>query len=422
MNILGINAYHGDAAACLVQDGQLIAAVAEERFNRKKHCAGFPTLAIKYCLEAGGIQAGDLDHIAISRNPAAHIHKKVLSLAKSFIPRITTIKDRVANAGRVRSLDTEFSTALGIARSDLKAKFHHVEHHRAHLASAFLVSPFEDAAVLSVDGFGDFVSTMMGHGRGTNVEVLDWVEYPHSLGLLYTAASQYIGFPKYGDEGKVMGLAPCGTPRYLEQFQKIVRLLPGGKFELNLDYFLHHSQGVEMVWDEGTPVIGQVWSPAFVEALGPARLPTDPLEERHEDIAASLQRMLELALLHVCQNLHERTSSEKLCLAGGVALNCTFNGMIRENTPFKEVYIQAAAGDDGTSIGAAFHVHNQVNGARRTFVMQHPYTGPSFSDEEIAAVLKRRGVDAKRCESSTETTRETARAMARGDVVGWFQG
>ena len=421
MNILGINAYHGDASACLVRDGELVVAAAEERFNRQKHCAGFPRLAIKACMEKAGIEAGDLDHVAISRNPSAHLHKKVLSVALNFFPRMVTVKDRLANVGRVRNIDTELSEALSVPRSALKAKFHNVEHHRAHLASAFLVSPFEEAAVLSVDGFGDFVSTMSGHGKGNDIRVLDWIEYPHSLGLLYTATTQYLGFNQYGDEGKVMGLAPYGKPRYLAEMRKIVRLLPNGRFELNLDYFTHHSHGVEMTWDSGSPVLGPVWSTAYVDAFGPARKRIAPLEERHQDIAASLQAMLEEALVHVCQDLYARVGAPRLSLAGGVALNCTFNGMIRDRTPFKDVFIQPAAGDDGTAVGAAYYVHHQVNNAPRSFVMKHPYTGTRYSDEAIVAVLDQRGIRHQRLDDIRSVARETAQMIADGLVVGWFQ-
>jgi carbamoyltransferase len=422
LNILGINAYHGDAAACLVQDGKLVAAAAEERFNRQKHCAGFPSQAILFCLDKAGLRPEDLDHIAISRDPSAHLHKKVLSVALNFFPRMMTVKDRLANVSRVRHVDEEFCKAVGTLRSAVRARFHNIEHHRAHLASAFYVSPFEEAAVLSIDGFGDFVSTMSGRGTGNQIEILDWIEYPHSLGLFYTATTQYLGFPKYGDEGKVMGLAPYGRPTCLDVFRDIVRLLPDGRFELNLDYFTHHSHGVEMSWDSGAPILGPVWSSAFVDALGPTRKPGDPIIARHQDIAASLQARLEEALLHVCEELHRRTSSDRICLAGGVALNCTFNGMIRERTAFKEVYIQPAAGDDGTAIGAAYAVHHEVNNSPRSFVMKSAYAGTEYSDNEIAAVLERRGIAFERCTDLTAAAREAARLMVEGQVVGWFQG
>jgi carbamoyltransferase len=422
LNILGINAYHGDASACIVRDGQLVVAIAEERFNRQKHCAGFPGQAIQECLKQADMRPEDLDHVAISRNPSAHLHRKVLNVALNFFPRMVTVKDRLANVGKVRNIDQELCQSLGVPRSAVKAKFHNVEHHRAHLASAFFVSPFEEAACLSVDGFGDFVSTMTGHGVGNKIDVLDWVEYPHSLGTFYTATTQYLGFNQYGDEGKVMGLAPYGTPRYIDKFRQIVRLLPNGLFELNLDFFTHHSLGVEMTWDSGTPILGPIWSAAYADTFGQARKRGEPIDQRHQDIAASLQTMTEEALEHICNELHRKVPVDRLCLAGGVALNCTFNGMIRERTAFKDVFIQPAAGDDGTAVGAAYWVLNQVSGKPRSFVMRHPYTGSAFSDDQIASIVEQRSIRAHQHAGMEETARETARLMADGNVVGWFQG
>ena len=259
MYILGINAYHGDAAASIVKDGQLIAAAEEERFNRKKHCAGFPAFAIRYCLEAAGISLDQVDHIGISRDPSAHLHKKILFSLTKLANLSGLIAARLANAAKIRDLRQDLVRVLGVAPSE-KVQFHNVEHHKAHMASCFFVSPFERAAILSIDGFGDFISTMWGMGQGSRIDVLGQVEYPHSAGAAYTATSQYLGFTKYGDEGKVMGLAPYGQPRYLGEFRDIIRTDNGSGFKLNLDYFLHHSEGVEMTWDEGSPTIGRMFS------------------------------------------------------------------------------------------------------------------------------------------------------------------
>src|SRR5438270_8477549 len=223
MYILGINAYHAGASACLIRDGELIAAAEEERFRRIKYCAGFPTEAIRFCLSEAGISAYDLDHVGISRNPSANLHKKVLFALKRR-PSFDLIRDRLSNAARVRDTKTALVEHLRIDSASLRAEFHNVEHHLAHMASAFFVSPFDDAAILSVDGMGDFVSTMWGIGRGTKIEVLGSVNFPHSLGFFYTALTQWLGFPKYGDEGKVMGLAPYGQPRFVDEMRKIVRV------------------------------------------------------------------------------------------------------------------------------------------------------------------------------------------------------
>ena len=289
--ILGINAYHGDASAALIKDGQLIAAVEEERFNRFKHCAGFPTESIRYCLATAGIGLAEVAHIGVSRDPSAHLHKKILHaagrVARSAVGAgggksgdgggkkggiFSLISERIANTAKVRDLKNDLEQNLGVASGSVKAKFHNVEHHKAHLASAFFVSPFERAALLSLDGFGDFISTMWGVGEGTNFDVLGQVEFPHSTGIVYTATTQFIGFPYYGDEGKVMGLAPYGKPRFIEEFREIIRTEPGKPgFSLDLDYFLHHSEGVEMSWDEGSPHIGRIFSNKFAETFGPAR-------------------------------------------------------------------------------------------------------------------------------------------------------
>ncbi|HVF22978.1 MAG TPA: carbamoyltransferase N-terminal domain-containing protein, partial [Pyrinomonadaceae bacterium] len=292
MYILGINAYHGDAAAAIIKDGRLIAAAEEERFNRIKHCAGFPEQAIRYCLEAAGVRLEEVDHIGVSRDPSAHLHKKIL-YAASRLGVFRQAKDRLANAARVRDVKDDLARVFGISKRNLRAQFHNVEHHLAHLASCFFVSPFERAALLSIDGFGDFISTMWAHGEGNTIEVLGQVEYPHSTGIIYTATTQFLGFPHYGDEGKVMGLAPYGQPRFIEEFREIIRTEESGRFRLNLDYFRHHAEGVEMTWDDGSPVIGRVFSDEFAHLFGPPRAPGTPLSDRERDIAASLQLRLE---------------------------------------------------------------------------------------------------------------------------------
>ena len=416
MNILGLNAYHGDAAACLVVDGELVAAVEEERLNRVKHSAGFPKLAARWCLEEAGLEPQDLHHVAVSRDPTANVVRKLLRALRT--PNVGFLKSRVENAARVRNAKDELARALGV--DSLAAELHNVEHHQAHVASAFFVSPFDEAAVLSVDGFGDFASTMLAHGRGNHYEVLDRVLFPHSLGILYTAVTQWLGFPYYGDEGKVMGLAPYGRPSLVDEVSRLVKL-DGPLFELDLDYFKHHIEGVDMTWDEEEPKIGTLYSPKLEELLGPARRKDEPVERHHEDVAASLQKVLEHAYLHVIRTLHERTGSKNLCLAGGVALNAVANGLIRHETPFEELYIQPAAGDSGTAIGAAYYVWNQELAKPRGFVMSHAFTGPEFSDDEIATAVTAGGLVGRRIEDD-ELFAYTAGRLADGDVVGWFQG
>lgn len=418
MYILGINAYHGGASACLIKDGQLIAAAEEERFKRVKYWAGFPTEAIRYCLREAGITAYDLDHIGVSRNPSAHLHRKVL-FALTRRPHLSLLKDRLANAAKVRDIKKTFCERLGVNASSLKAEFHRIEHHRAHMASAFFVSPFNQAAVLSVDGFGDFVSTMLGYGSGTRLEVLDSILYPHSLGIFYTALTQYLGFPKYGDEGKAMGMTSYGQPVFLDECRKIVRIREKGLFELGLDYFVHHIRGTDMTWDDGAPLMDKAYSEKLIDQFGPPRKPRSGVAPHYANIAASMQAMLEEAMFHILNILYQKTGETNLCLAGGVALNSVVNGMIRQRTPFKEIFIQPAAGDAGTSLGAAYYIYHHILGKPRNFVMKHAYTGPQFSNSEIEKVLNRYNLSYE-THDYDELAKVGAKIVADGLVLGWF--
>jgi carbamoyltransferase len=417
--ILGLNAYHCDAAAALVVDGELVAAAEEERFNRVKHVAGFPSLAAAWCLAEAGLKPEQLDHVAVGRDPRANLGAKVRRTLRHR-PGLSYIRERLANQVRVADVGDAVADALGVDRGALSAKFHNVEHHRAHAASAFFVSPFEDAAVLSVDGFGDFASTMLAVGNGSKLEVLDRVLFPHSLGIFYTAVTQWLGFPHYGDEGKVMGLAPYGEPVYADRMRELVRP-DGGLFKLGLEYFTHHTRGVEMTWADGSPVIGRIFSQRMEDLLGPARQPEEPVETHHENVARSLQAVLEETYLHLVNTLWERTHVPRLALAGGVALNAVANGRIIPETPFEDVYIQPAAGDSGTAVGAAFDVWHRVAGGSRGFVMGSADWGPAYDDQACAGAFAAAGVAATRL-SDEELFPFVAQKIADGEVVGWFQG
>jgi carbamoyltransferase len=426
MYVLGINAYHGGASACLIKDGHLIAAVEEERFKRIKYFAGFPVEAIRFVLNEAGIQPQDVDHIGISRDPSAHLMKKILfTLSKR--PSLDLIKDRLTNAGKVRDAKTEFAARMGVEASSLKAQFHSVEHHRAHLASAFFVSPFKEAAVFSVDGMGDFVSTMWGLGKDNQLSVTDQITFPHSLGFVYTAVSQWLGFPKYGDEGKVMGLAPYGQPRYMDEFRKIVRIQRDGTFELDLDYFQLWGQGSLMTWDDDEPTIGQMFSDKFVQVFGEPREPRKPnqpgaeVTEQQQDVAATLQAMLEEAEFALVRKLQRETGQKALCMAGGVALNSSFNGKILPQTDFEDIYIQPAAGDAGTALGVCYYIHHQVLGQLRTFEMRDAYTGPQFTNAEIQAALDKQNLAYTTLDEDA-LVKQAAQIVADGNVLGWFQG
>jgi carbamoyltransferase len=428
MIILGLNAYHGDSSACLVIDGKLIAAAEEERFRRIKHWAGFPTEAIRYCLAAGQVGIDDVDHIALNRNPYANLLKKAF-FALSKRPNFTAVKDRLTNAAKVKDVKAVLCLESGVRNDHIKARIHNIEHHRAHLGSSFFVSPFDSAAVVSVDGFGDFVSTMWGEGEGNRIRVRDQVGFPHSLGLFYLAFTQYLGFMNYGDEYKVMGLAPYGKPTEMDKMRKVVKLQSTGRFALDLDYFVHHSEGVAMTWDDGEPKIGVVYSDKLVSLFGPARKKDDPLTQHHKDIAASLQQMYEEAFFHILDHVHQETKELNLCLAGGCAMNSVANGKIFDRTGFRKLYIQSAAGDGGGAIGAAFYIWNQMLKKHRSFVMEHAYLGPDFSNEEIGELLKvnserinQENCTIKRIDDETELCRLTAERLSEGKVIGWFQG
>ncbi len=427
MHILGINAYHGDVSAVLVRDGELVAAVEEERFRRIKHVAGFPAEAIRACLAMGGITAGDIDHVGVSRNPSAHLWRKAWFALRHRPSGL--VGDRAANYRRVNAIPQTLADTLGLAPGARRPVMHRVEHHPAHLASTFFVSPFDQAAVAAVDGFGDFVSTSWARGRGSRLDVIHRTYFPHSLGVLYLAITQYLGFMKFGDEFKVMGLAPYGQPDLTEPLRRLVRLRPAGQFTLDLSYFVHSSGGASMTWDDGEPVLGRVFSAKLERELGPARQPHEPITPRHEAVAASLQVVFEDAMFHVLRGLYEATKQSRLCLAGGCAMNSVANGKIRARTPFREVYIQPASGDNGTALGAAYWVWHQILGRPRDFVMRHGYWGPEFQNDAVVGAIQARGgqMRALGCEVRAFDSVEAVAAaaadrIAAGQVVGWFQG
>lgn len=415
MKILGLNAFHGDASAALLSEGQLVAAIEEERLNRIKHWAGFPNLAAAACLD--GTDRDEVEHVAISRNPFAHISRKVLYAAARPASWQRSMS-RVANIVQVTRLSSE---RPGTILSELKrARIHKVEHHRAHLASAFFASPFDEAAVISVDGFGDYSSVQWGVGRGNHIDVRGSVLFPHSLGIFYTAFTQFLGFPKYGDEYKMMGLAAYGEPRFVPLVHRVVRTI-SGQCRLDLNYFTHHNQGVKMTWYGCEPVSSNLFSHKMVQMFGDAREPRSELTSRHADLAASVQVVLEENYFALLNHVYQQTRQKSLCLAGGVALNCAANGKIFEKTPFRDLYIQPAANDAGTSIGAALSVWHERLNQPRSFVMQHAYYGPEYTDSEIRAELSSAGVNYTHV-NEIELVNRTAAEIAAGKVVGWFQG
>lgn len=439
--ILGINAHHGDSSACLIKDGILVAAVEEERFRRIKHWAGFPSESIKYCLAEAKISLEDVGHVAINQDSKANLWKKVgFTLSKR--PDLGLVIDRIKNKRERANVNDELKRAVGVGFS---GQVHEVEHHLAHLSSAFHVSPFDKAVVVSVDGFGDFASAAWGVGRGVDISIDDKVYFPHSLGIFYQALTQFIGFPHYGDEYKVMGLAPYGKPAYLNQMRKIVLLQPDGSFKLNLECFRHHNEKVDYEWDGGTPSVGTLFAQGLVDLMGPARRKDEPLTQHHMDIARSVQEMYEEAFFHLLNVLHALHKLDNLAIAGGCGMNSVANGKVLLKTPFKQIYIQSAAGDAGGAIGAAFsvwfeqlenrkifefaHLKKTILPSSRPFIMDHAYWGPEFNNEQIGQLLDARSADilaqgctVSRVDNESKLCHQTAEAVARGEVIGWFQG
>src|ERR1700682_5684230 len=427
MNILGINAYHGNASAAIVCDGRLIAAVEEERFNRVKYAAGFPAAAIRYCLQEAGLTLRDIDHVAIPRNPYARLATKLFYAVR--MPSFA--RERAKVITKFTGIPEALAAAFDVDASTIKAKFHRIEHHQAHLASSFFVSPFEQAALLSADGLGDFASTMWGSGSGSRMQIDGAIAFPHSLGLFYTAVTQYLGFLKFGDEYKVMGLAAYGQPDQMDPLRNIVQTGANGgapNFRLGLKYFTHHRTGPDMTWaDAGqTPTQGKLYSEEMDGLLGPHRAPEEALEQRHHNLASSLQARLEEVYLGMLKKLAERTGLKAVCLAGGVAFNCVANGKIFDATPFQQVYVHPAAGDGGLAVGAAYYVWHQKLGRPRSFVMDHAYWGPGYSREEIRHAIDSNGLAQSGYSIAElpeeELSRRAALIIADGKILGWFQG
>lgn len=423
--ILGVNAYHGDSSACLVRDGTLLAAAEEERFRRLKHWAGLPTEAVRYCLMEAGIGFGDVAVLAVNTNPAAAWYPKVMHAVR-YRPELGLIASRLRNMRKRRSIALELSKAL---EQPFHGRLALVEHHRAHLSSAFHVSPFEEAVAVSVDGFGDFASAAWGVGSHGEIRIEGRIHFPHSLGLFYQAMTQYLGFPHYGDEYKVMGLAPYGRPTFLDEMRKIVRLHVDGRYELDLRYFRHHRERFQYAWDGGLPTVGPLFTEALEDLLGPARAGGQPLEQRHKDLAHSVQAAYEHSFFHLLNAVHARYPHDCLALAGGCAMNSVANGKITRRSPFKRVYVQAAAGDAGGAIGAAFSAFYDTKPGSSRSRMDHAFWGPAFSDADIGAALHARSSDiteqacvVRHVEDEAALCAETARSVANGGVVGWFQG
>ena len=420
MLILGLNMFHADASAAIVQDGEVVFAIAEERLNRVKHYAGFPALAVKACLDAVGAKITDVDHVAVGQDSDANLAQKVqYALANpAKILNFIRLRQRKEGMRDVRSL---LAAALDVDATALGFQEHHVEHHIAHIASAYYCSPWEQAAGFSYDGSGDFVSTMMARCAGNDIAVLERVFLPHSLGSFYTMICEFIGYKKYGDEGKVMGLAPYGKDTYCGQVREIIELCDPA-FRLNLKYFmpLGSNQGMQIQAD-GTVRLARHFSERMVDRFGQPREPNAEITQRDMDLSYAMQHRFEEVFFHLLKQLHQRVPQEDLVMAGGCALNSVANGKLFHETPFRRTWIQPAAGDEGLAIGAALHAYHATLQQPRRYQMKNAYLGPEFSDARIEADLKQANLSYRKLEREPLLD-AVAEQIAAGNVVGWFQG
>ena len=426
MKIIGINAFHADSSACLVIDGKLISAVEEERFNRIKHWAGFPIKSIKYCLEQSNLNISDIDHISINIDPKANYLKKLLFLAKHR-PSFSLVFDRIKKKKKYNSIKEIINEEF--KDYQFNGQINNIEHHYAHLSSAFHVSPFKEACILSVDGFGDFASTAWGYGKENDIKIDKKIFFPHSLGIFYQAITQYLGFKNYGDEYKIMGLAPYGKPNYINELKKILLINSNGSFKLNLDFFKFHKENFNYKWEDGKVEIDNLYSNKLEELIGPERKKEEDLNQFHKDLAHSTQKVYEEAFLNILNNLHEKYQIDNLCIAGGCGMNSVANGKIKNQTKFKNIYIQPAAGDAGGSIGSAFATHFKNSNNKRSFQMKHAYWGTSFSEDEILDCLNKssekiiyENCTFEKVADDKNLNSTVAKAISVGKVVGWFQG
>ena len=406
MYILGISCYYHDAAACLMRDGEIVAAAQEERFTRKRHDQDFPVNAVKYCLREAGITIDQVDHVGFYDKPLVKferiLEQYVATWPKSFlsfhkaIPLWLRQKLWIPHTIK-KELEYEGDILM-------------IEHHLSHAASAYTVSPFDEAAIITVDGVGEWATSTMGHGQGKDIEIHKEIRFPHSLGLLYSALTYYLGFKVNSAEYKVMGLAPYGEPKYYDQFMELIKIGDDGSFKMDMRYF---------AYDYGLRMTGRRFEKLFGQ---PVREPESTLDQFHKDMAASGQKVTEEVVLRMARHAHEVTGSRNLCMAGGVALNCVANGRVLRETPFEEVYIQPAAGDAGGAVGVAAYLYNNVFGGNREHRMDHAYLGPHYSTEEIRRYLDSNDIVYTEMPDEERLIDSTVAAIEDQKVIGWFQG
>lgn len=420
MLLLGLNAHHADSSAAIFKDGILIAATEEERFRRIKHWAGFPSEAVKFCLKEADVALNEVDHICIGRDPKAKFWKKVKFVLTNAHKKNSLLSDRINNSKKITRIESELAAISGLSATMIKPKILNVEHHRSHLASAFFASPFGEAAILSIDGSGDFTTTMIAVGKGNQIEVLDSVDFPVSAGLFYTAFTQYLGFPHYGDEYKVMGLAPYGSPIYADKVRKILHFKSNGLFDWDADYFARTTE-IKLDYATHVPVISVLYGKKMIGVFGAPRQAGEELTQHHKDLAASVQKVCEELILHILNHLQKRTGLKNICLAGGVAQNSVANGKILEKTAFENLYIPSAGHDAGISMGSALYAHHHILKQERNKAIYSAYTGSKFSNEEIEKILKANNIRYQRLSDEALYDKITDKLIEPG-VVGWFSG
>lgn len=405
MYVLGISCFFHDAAAALLKDGVVVAAAEEERFTRKKHDKSFPINAITFCLTQECITIKDIDALGFYEKPILKFERIISQHLEKFpfsLPQFLQAMPSWNN--EKRKIPEIIKRELGYDK-----KIFFVEHHLCHAASSFLVSPFQEAAICTIDGVGEWATTTVGFGNRENITITKEIHFPHSIGLLYSTVTAYLGFTVNNSEYKIMGLAAYGNPTYYEKFKKLITLKADGSYALDMDYFTYH-------YSLTMP------SKKFIQEFGSQRCIDDPVEQRHKDIAASLQKITEDVLFTLLNNLHNETKCDNLCIAGGVALNSVANGKITKNTPFKKIFVQPAASDAGTSIGVAEYIYHCIRGYRRAYVMTHAYLGPSYTTEEIKKYLDEHKIVYSQFNNDKELCNTTARLIHENNVVGWFQG
>ena len=428
MIILGINAFHADSSACLLINGQLISAVEEERFNRIKHWSGFPKNSISFCLDNSNLKISDVDHISVNTDPNFNFYNKLFYTLKNR-PSLNFLYERIKNKKRKININSELKK--NFPDQVFSGETHYIEHHLSHIASAHLNSDFDTSIGFSMDGFGDFSSAAWGICERHNINIDTRVLFPHSMGIFYQSMTQFLGFPNYGDEYKVMGLAPYGKPNFLNKLREMVAVKDDGKFELNLKYFRHHKDTINFNLDDGSPNFLNLFNTnEMINLLNiNPRNKEDELNSVHKNLASSIQALYEEVFFKTINSIYSKYKISKLSLSGGCAMNSVANGKIFRNSKFTDVYIPASSGDAGGSIGSAFIVNSKINKNKSRFHKKHAYLGPSFNNEFISKQLDYYKKDFKvekckisKCINNTDLSKIIANQIAQGKVIGWFQG